>query len=522
MRERRRPAFTLAVLLLLAACTQRRAPAPAPTGPESDPEIRAFWVDGFHAGIRSAAEVADLIADAKRANINTLFVQVRRRGDALYAKSFEPPAEDPVYDGEFDGLAAVLDAAHREGIEVHAWVNATPLWRSEAPPRNPQHLYHQHGPAATGPADWLTRSPKGNTRFPVGYFLDPGHPGAAAYLVDVYLNIVRNYPVDGIHFDYIRYPETEERMERGSGVGYNETSLARFRRTTGRSGLPAPDDRRFTEWRRLQVTQLVRRIYIETKALNPRLKVSAAVIAWGKPPSSENEFLDASPGQRIFQDWQSWLKEGILDLAVVMNYDREADPTTRAWFDGWIQWEKRYHYGRQIAIGIGAYLNSQGSNLAQLERVRKPAGSHRADGVSLFSYASLFAAPPVDSSSTPASPGPDRLDYLAQGENAPFARPARVPAMPWIERPGTGWIAGQAIGPEGNGMDGVTVQIRRSGWRPFRPPLVMRSDGNGWFGFAGMTPGRYQIRLPGSPWSWVEVMPGKVSRIELKNHPAAN
>ena len=80
---------------------------------EAEPEFRALWVDGFHVGIRSEAEVTHLIADAKRANVNTLIVQVRRRGDALYAKSFEPPVEDPAYRGTFDGLAAVLDAAHK-------------------------------------------------------------------------------------------------------------------------------------------------------------------------------------------------------------------------------------------------------------------------------------------------------------------------------------------------------------------------------------------------------------------------
>ena len=106
-------------------------PAASPTA-----EIRAFWVDAFHAGIRSPQEVAQLVADAKTANINTLFVQVRRRGDALYARSFEPPVEDPAYDGKYDGLDAIIEAAHREGIQVHAWINAMPIWRELPAPRD--------------------------------------------------------------------------------------------------------------------------------------------------------------------------------------------------------------------------------------------------------------------------------------------------------------------------------------------------------------------------------------------------
>jgi uncharacterized lipoprotein YddW (UPF0748 family) len=221
-------------------------------------EIRAFWVDGFHAGIRSIEEVTQLVADAKRANINTLFVQVRRRGDALYAKSFEPPVEDPAYDGKFDGLAAILEAAHREGLQVHAWINAMPIWRELPAPKDPRHVLNRHGPFRSGEDIWLTANPQGEMKFPVGYFLDPGHPAAAAYLTEVYLNIVRNYDVDGIHFDYIRYPETDARMPRGAPVGYNGTSLARFRRITNRTDTPAPDDLTWTLWRRQQVTQLVR------------------------------------------------------------------------------------------------------------------------------------------------------------------------------------------------------------------------------------------------------------------------
>jgi uncharacterized lipoprotein YddW (UPF0748 family) len=500
------------IITMLSACSPRSIPTAVPAaGPT--PELRALWVDGFHAGIRSPQEVAQLVADAKQAHINTLIVQVRRRGDALYTRSFEPPVQDPLYDGMFDGLAAVLDAAHREGIEVHAWINAMPIWRGEAPPKDPRHVFNRHGPAQTGEENWLTRSPDGGWKFPVGYFLDPGHPGAAAYLTEVYLNIVRNYPVDGIHFDYIRYPETEERLERGAGVGYNETSLARFRLANGRNDTPAPDDNRFTEWRRLQVTQLVRRIYIEAKALNPRLKVSAAAIAWGKPPATEGDFLDMSPGQRIFQDWNDWLKEGILDLAIPMNYAREADPVVRGWFNGWIRWEKRHRHGRQTAVGIGAYLNSKESILAQLSRVRELSGSNRIDGVSFFSYASIYAGPRQDSSAPPAA---DRFDFLSQGENAPFVQTAPVPPMPWIDRPAAGWIAGTATGPDGKGIDGARVEMQRAGWWPFRRTLRTLTDGNGWFGFADVAPGRYQVRLPGSPPALAEVEAGRVRLVELR------
>src|SRR5688500_2181106 len=119
-----------AAILLLASSASLLAQDP--------PELRALWVDAFHEGIRSAREADELVAAARRANLNTLIVQVRRRGDALYTKGVEPPLDDPAFDPSFDALAYIVDAAHRAGLEVHAWVNAMPVWRDEAPPKDPR------------------------------------------------------------------------------------------------------------------------------------------------------------------------------------------------------------------------------------------------------------------------------------------------------------------------------------------------------------------------------------------------
>lgn len=493
--------------------------APRAVAQPAQPEIRAFWVDAFHAGIRTPQEAELLVADAKRAGINALIVQVRRRGDALYKEGIEPPLDDPAYDPNFDALANILDVAHKSGIEVHAWINAMPVWRDEKPPRDERHVFNQHGPAAQGDDRWLTESPAGEMKFLVGYFLDPGHPAAAAYLAEIYLNVVRKYPVDGIHFDYVRYPETAERLPRGAPVGYNARNLARFRAATGKPSdyKPDPGDQAWMAWRRKQVTQLVRRIYIEAKAINPRIKVSAALIPWGRPPTNEKNFVDVAPMQRIFQDWHGWLKEGILDIAFPMNYAREHDPVVRGWFDGWIRWEKKHKHGRQLAVGIGAYVNAEQNTLAQIERVRSKQSGATADGVSFFSYANLFPAPtppttatapanaaeagvragaafPTAAAVTGASPSAprERVAFLADGADerkGAFAQPAPVPRLDWIDAPKTGFVAGVVRGGDGQPSDGAVVKIKRGFFSGARR---IETDGNGWFGFVNLKPGKYK------------------------------
>jgi len=115
-----------------------------------------------------------------------------------------------------------------------------------------------------------------------------------------------------------------------------------------------------------------------------------------------------------------------------MNYAREADPTVRRWFDGWIQWEKSHKHGRQLAVGIGAYLNSKEANLAQIARALEPGSGRRIDGVCFFSYAKPFAsrhealdaATPIQSQAT----GPvKRMLYLSAGtvsDHGVFDQPA--------------------------------------------------------------------------------------------------
>ena len=215
-------------------------------------QYRAFWADAFHSGYKSPAEVDRMIEDVTRARSNAIFLEARRRADSYYLRTLEVPAQDAAWPVSFDALQYLIDRAHARGIEVHAWFVVFPLWPTNiAPPRDPNHLWYAHGPLASGDDNWMSVSSRGQT----GGSLDPGHPAVQRYLADVILDPLNYYDLDGIHLDYIRYSEDAD-------YGWHPRAIDRFQRQELRLGAPLPTDPAWSDFRRRQVTGLVRQIYL--------------------------------------------------------------------------------------------------------------------------------------------------------------------------------------------------------------------------------------------------------------------
>jgi uncharacterized lipoprotein YddW (UPF0748 family) len=398
------------------------APQPVAPTPEAldPPELRAVWVDAFHDGFKTPAQVDQLVAWARAANLNALFVQVRRRGDAYYAKSLEPRSEDPDLAPGFDALQYLIDKAHQgpQRLQVHAWLATLPIWsKRDAPPAAANHPFNLRGPSADPADTWLMYRDDGEAWAGVGdsgmYYLDPGNPDVQAYTTAVYLNVLRNYDVDGIHLDQVRYYE-------GGALrwGYNPTSVGLFNAAFGRepTSQPAPTDPDWVAWRRDQVSALVQRIYTEAKAIKPNVAVTAAVVTWGKGPQTASDWEAQPAYASVLQDWRAWLRRGIVDYLLPMNYFREAGQQA-AWFDTWTQWQVTYAGRRTMVLGLGSYLNSADGGLAQLGRAR----ALGALGVALYSY----AVPTAELENAGAD---ERLAYAARLRSI-FVRPAPVPDL---------------------------------------------------------------------------------------------
>ncbi|MGD9318212.1 MAG: family 10 glycosylhydrolase, partial [Anaerolineae bacterium] len=318
------------------------------TGPAGPDEFRALWADAYHTGIKSRQQIDELVETALTGNFNALVVQVRRRGDTYYPSTIDPWAPDAT--PGFDALAYLIERAHAAGIEVHAWATTLAIWGGDTAPAAAQHTYNLHGPGATGRDYWLMTSQSGGEKASNVYYLDPGHPDVVDYTVAVYAELATHYELDGLHLDRVRYAWQD--------WGYNPTALARFQTQTGRNDVPEPADPEWLQWRRDQVTALVRRIYLTVSALDPQIRLSGALSAAGWPPTATYPWETRTPYTHQLQDWRSWLEEGILDLGMPMTYKREYESDQKNQFNGWIEWEKDHQYGRGVAIGTALYLNS--------------------------------------------------------------------------------------------------------------------------------------------------------------------
>jgi len=269
--------------------------------------VRAIWVTRWD--YKSPRDIAIVMENCKTAGFNTVLFQVRGAGTVMYPSRLEPWADElGGGDPGFDPLAVACQEGHRRGLSVHAWVNVIPGWHGDKTPANPRQLYNAR-------PDWFWHDAAGR-RQPLGWYssVNPCYPEVRRYLVDVMHEIVSRYPVDGLHMDYIRFPnEWSKAYREGATVPdypRDPRTLAMFQQATGRTPEQAPGA--WNAWRTDQVTQLVRDIRQMTLKTDRKVSLTAAVGA------------DADIALRThFQDSRRWIKEGLVDAVFPMNYESD-------------------------------------------------------------------------------------------------------------------------------------------------------------------------------------------------------
>lgn len=360
------------MLLALLLAAQAALPGQAP-------ELRGLWV--VRTGLVSPAAVDKVVDQAAAGGINALFVQVRGRGDAFYGSQLVPRSEllrnQPA---QFDPLARLIERARARGLAVHAWINVLLTAHfSSLPPENlvslrPEWLMvSRSGARGTPPADpkgllwWIRRSALADGDAE-GYYLSPSVPGVAEHLEAVVRELVRAYPVDGVHFDFIRYP--------GPQYDYSAAALGAFERERGggdRLSLPAQRAEAWNDYRRETLTALAGRLAGAARAERKGLAISAAVA-----PDR------ATAVSQKFQDWPGWLASGLLDAICPMAYTADSRVFRQQVRDA----QDQLRAGQAVWAGVGAYRLDVAGIVAKIREAR----AQGASGVVLFSHESLGLA----------------------------------------------------------------------------------------------------------------------------------
>ncbi|MDP2924002.1 MAG: family 10 glycosylhydrolase [Candidatus Omnitrophota bacterium] len=278
----------------------------------------------------SREDIVRLIDFAKKFHIKILFVQVYRANKAWFPSKVADsrPYEACLKNLSEDPFALLVKQAHAAGIEVYAWFNLLSLSTNKD-----AKFLKKYG------TEILTRNLKEKKtledyKIDGQYFLEPGDLRVREALLSIVEEVLRAYPkIDGVLFDYIRYPD------KNPAYGYTKINVERFKKATGNKTIKE-DGQLWKDWKRNQVTEFLKLLVKKTRVVHPDIQISAT----GCMPYSRAYY-------EAFQDWPLWLRYGLVDFVTIMTYSPYP-----AEFEKWISTAKtKVRDFKKVNIGVGAY-----------------------------------------------------------------------------------------------------------------------------------------------------------------------
>ena len=312
-------------------------------------ETRAVWLTTIggidwpksyaHDGMGIAEqqqELCDMLDRLKAINVNTILLQTRVRATTIYPSDIEPwdgclsgkPGQSPGY----DALQFAIDECHRRGMELHAWVVTIPIgkWNTygcqQLRRRYPSLVKHIGEEGYLNPEDYRTGD----------------------YIANICEEITSRYDIDGIHLDYIRYPETwKGRKDAGN------------------------------------ITRIVKEIGHRVRLLKPWVKLSCSPI--GKYDDlSRYSSRGWNARRQVAQDAQGWLRDGLMDQLYPMMYFQGNN-----FYPFAIDWQEN-SYGRHITSGLGTYMLHPRERNWPLEEMKRQLNVTRQIGIGHCHFRAKF------------------------------------------------------------------------------------------------------------------------------------
>ena len=282
-------------------------------------EVRAVWLTTIggidwphsysqspHSAEKQKQELRTILDRLEKAKINTVLIQTRVRGTMIYPSEYEPwdgclsgfPGKTPGY----DALQFAIEECHKRGMELHAWVVTIPVGKWNA----------------LGCKTLRQRMPGLIKKIGADGYMNPEDSRTGTYLANICREITHRYDIDGIHLDYIRYPETWNiRVSREQGRRY--------------------------------ITNIVQKIHDAVKQEKPWVKMSCSPV--GKYDDLTRYWSHGwNAYTKVCQDAQGWLKSGLMDELFPMMYFRGEQ-----FYPFAIDWQEQSQ-GKIVAPGLGIYF----------------------------------------------------------------------------------------------------------------------------------------------------------------------
>ena len=346
-------------------------------------EVRAVWLttigglDWPHNYARQGLaiekqqqELRTILDKLQKAGVNTVLLQARIRGTVIYPSDKEPwdgclsglPGTAPGY----DALGFAIEECHKRGMELHAWVVTIPVgkWNGLGCKRLRQRFPHLI------------------VKIGEDGYMNPEKPQTADYLAEICREITERYDIDGIHLDYIRYPETWKIKV-------------------------SPDQGR------ANITSIVAKIHDAVKPVKPWIKMSCSPI--GKADDLTRYWSHGWNARKtVLQDAQQWLKDGLMDALFPMMYFKDNN-----FYPFAIDWKEQSE-GKIVVPGLGIYFMSPREKNWDLGDITREMHVARQYGMGHAYFRSRFFTDNLKGIYDIAAEDIDK-------------NPALVPAMTWAE-----------------------------------------------------------------------------------------
>jgi uncharacterized lipoprotein YddW (UPF0748 family) len=289
------------------------------------------WPSAASAGNadKQKKEFDSMLDKLQAAGFNSVFVQVRPSGDALYPSQLVPwskvltgtQGKDPGY----DPLEYIVSAAHSRGMQLHAWFNpfrATTDDKTTGLAAN--HVAKLH-------PEWIVKADSKQ-------YINPGIPEARQHIIDTVMEVVRGYDIDGVHLDDYFYPSNVTFADDAAFKTYNSGAIA----SKG-------------DWRRDNINQFIRELGSEIHAVKPEASYGVSPFGVWRNKKADSTGSDTTAGVSAYDDMyadvRTWIQNGWVDYVAPQIYWSLSFSAAR--YDKLVDWWVNEVSGTDVKLYIG-------------------------------------------------------------------------------------------------------------------------------------------------------------------------